>query len=109
MAVNGRPLPGEIHDDIKVDMFLFLSGIGLWFSWTKNEESLNFSLSHFLNFYYRRFLRRFGRACSRAIESATIYMEYNYHGEEPPLTAEEMHRLHVKPDDKVIVWGDCRG
>ena len=40
-----------------VDMFLFLSGIGLWFSWTKNEESLYFSLSHFLNFYYRRFLR----------------------------------------------------
>ena len=57
----------------------------------------------------RRFLRRFGRACSRAIESATIYMEYNYHGEEPPLTAEEMHRLHVKPDDKVIVWGASRG
>ena len=56
----------------------------------------------------RRFLRRFGRACSRAIESATIYMEYNYHGEEPPLTAEEMHRLHVKPDDKVIVWGASR-
>ena len=57
----------------------------------------------------RRFLRRFGRACSRAIESATIYMQYNYHGEEPPLTAEEMHRLHVKPDDKVIVWGASRG
>ena len=52
--------------------------------------------------------RRFGRACSRAIESATIYMEYNYHGEEPPLTAEEMHRLHLKPDDKVMVLGASR-
>ena len=56
----------------------------------------------------RRFLRRFGRACSRAIESATVYMQYNYHGEEPPLTAEEMHRLHVKPDDKVMVLGASR-
>ena len=36
-------------------------------------------------------------------------MQYTYRGEEPPLTVEEMHRLHVKPDDKVIVWGDCRG
>ena len=57
----------------------------------------------------RRFLRRFGRACSRAIESATIYMQYTYHGEEPPLTAEEMHRLHVKPDDKVMVLGASHG
>ena len=46
-----------------VDMFLFLSGIGLWFSWTKahpmrNDSSL-FTLhsSLTLNFYYRRFLR----------------------------------------------------
>ena len=47
-----------------VDMFLFLSGIGLWFSWTKktpprgNDSSL-FTLhsSLILNFYYRRFLR----------------------------------------------------
>ena len=35
-----------------VDMFLFLSGIGLWYSWTKNEQ--NPSLG---GFYYRRFLR----------------------------------------------------
>ena len=54
-------------------------------------------------------LRRFGRACSRAMERFEIFMMYTYRGEEPPLTAEEMHRLHVKPDDKVIVWGDCRG
>ena len=47
-----------------VDMFLFLSGIGLWYSWTKkiplrgNDSSL-FTLhsSLILNFYYRRFLR----------------------------------------------------
>ena len=32
-----------------VDMFLFLSGIGLWFSWTKNNR--------LRSFYYRRFLR----------------------------------------------------
>lgn len=35
--------------NIGVDMFLFLSGIGLWFSWTKRP-----SLRHF---YLRRFLR----------------------------------------------------
>ena len=33
-----------------VDMFLFLSGIGLWFSWTKK----NASRPSFLSFYYRR-------------------------------------------------------
>ena len=57
----------------------------------------------------RRFLRRLGRECHRTAIKAAIYMDYTYRGEEPPLTAEEMHRLHVKPDDKVIVWGDCRG
>lgn len=35
--------------NIGVDIFLFLSGMGLWFSWTKNP-----SLRHF---YLRRFLR----------------------------------------------------
>lgn len=57
----------------------------------------------------RRFLRRLGRECSRTAEKAAIYMDYTYRGEEPPLTVEEMHRLHVKPDDKVIVWGASRG
>lgn len=56
----------------------------------------------------RRFLRRLGRECSRTAEKAAIYMDYTYRGEEPPLTAEEMHRLHIKPDDKVIVWGASR-
>lgn len=39
-----------------VDMFLFLSGIGLWYSWTKpaNESSFGEKLR---KFYYRRFLR----------------------------------------------------
>ena len=57
----------------------------------------------------RRFIRRLGRECHRTAIKAAIYMDYTYRGEEPPLTAEEMHRLHLKPDDKVIVWGDCRG
>ena len=57
----------------------------------------------------RRFLRRFGRLCGRAMERFDLYMMYTYHGEEPPLTAEEMHRLRVKPDDTVIVLGDSRG
>ena len=37
--------------NIGVDMFLFLSGIGLWYSWVKNP-----SVSHF---YKRRLLRIF--------------------------------------------------
>ncbi len=57
----------------------------------------------------RRFIRRLGRECHRTAIKAAIYMDYTYRGEEPPLTAEEMHRLRVKPDDKVIVWGDSRG
>lgn len=35
--------------NVGVDMFLFLSGIGLWFAWTKNQ-----SLRHF---FYRRYIR----------------------------------------------------
>lgn len=57
----------------------------------------------------RRFIRRLGRECHRTAIKAAIYMDYTYRGEEPPLTAEEMHRLHVKPDDKVMVLGASRG
>lgn len=57
----------------------------------------------------RRFLRRLVKEFHRTVEKATIYMAYNYHGEEPPLTVEEMHRLHLNPDDKVIVLGGSRG
>lgn len=44
--------------NVGVDMFLFLSGMGLWFSWMKNSQSLP-SDSHpsFISFYKRRFLR----------------------------------------------------
>ena len=39
-----------------VDMFLFLSGIGLWFAWTKKAHPLG--EGHRVgSFYYRRFLR----------------------------------------------------
>ena len=57
----------------------------------------------------RRFLRRFGRACGRAMERFEIFMMYTYHGEEPPLTAEEMRQLHIKQGEKVMVWGGSRG
>ena len=39
-----------------VDMFLFLSGIGLWFSWTKPSSDSSFG-EKLRKFYYRRFLR----------------------------------------------------
>lgn len=35
--------------NVGVDMFLFLSGIGLWYAWTKNPS--------FRNFYWRRYIR----------------------------------------------------
>lgn len=40
--------------NIGVDMFLFLSGIGLWFSWTKNPAN---NWRSTLNFYWRRYVR----------------------------------------------------
>lgn len=57
----------------------------------------------------RRFLRRLGRECHRTAVKAAIYMDYTYRGEQPPLTAEEMHRLHIKQGEKVMVWGGSRG
>ena len=35
--------------NVGVDMFLFLSGVGLWYSWTKNPS--------FTHFFKRRYLR----------------------------------------------------
>lgn len=40
--------------NLGVDMFLFLSGIGLWFSWTKNSAN---NWRSTLNFYWRRYVR----------------------------------------------------
>lgn len=47
---KAMPLYALLHlGDVGVDMFLFLSGIGLWFSWTKD--------SSLLTFYRKRLLR----------------------------------------------------
>ena len=37
--------------NIGVDMFLFLSGVGLWFSWTKNQHAMRFLLRRLLRIY----------------------------------------------------------
>ena len=37
--------------NIGVDMFLFLSGIGLWFSWAKNQDAKRFLLRRLLRIY----------------------------------------------------------
>ncbi|MBQ8701282.1 MAG: acyltransferase [Prevotella sp.] len=42
--------------NVGVDMFLFLSGIGLWFSWTKDSKPSTLN-SKLLSFYRRRLLR----------------------------------------------------
>ena len=56
----------------------------------------------------RRFLRRLSRECHRTAIKAATYMDYTYRGEESPLTAEEMRRLHIRPSDKVMVLGDTK-
>lgn len=46
--------------NIGVDMFFFMSGMGLWFSWIKNFSGISHPLSlipHIKKFYLRRFLR----------------------------------------------------
>lgn len=42
--------------NVGVDMFLFLSGIGLWYSWTGKSASTNF-YSRLINFYKKRYVR----------------------------------------------------
>lgn len=37
--------------NVGVDMFLFLSGIGLWFSWTKHPDARRFFLRRYLRIY----------------------------------------------------------
>src|SRR5574344_1126242 len=37
--------------NIGVDMFLFLSGIGLWFSWMKNPSAKHFFIRRYLRIY----------------------------------------------------------
>lgn len=37
--------------NVGVDMFLFLSGIGLWFSWTKNPDVRHFFMRRYLRIY----------------------------------------------------------
>ena len=37
--------------NVGVDMFLFLSGIGLWFSWMKNPDTKRFFIRRYLRIY----------------------------------------------------------
>ena len=37
--------------NVGVDMFLFLSGIGLWFSWAKNPDVKRFFIRRYLRIY----------------------------------------------------------
>lgn len=47
--------------NLGVDMFLFLSGVGLWFSWMKNPKNEEYGARMFfkdwLQFYWRRLKR----------------------------------------------------
>ena len=37
--------------NVGVDMFLFLSGIGLWYSWSKNTSLRQFFLNRYIRIY----------------------------------------------------------
>ena len=54
--------------NVGVDMFLFLSGIGLWFSWVKNPS--------YKHFYIRRFLRIY----PAWLIIASLYYIPHFHG-----------------------------
>lgn len=54
--------------NVGVDMFLFLSGIGLWFSWVKNPS--------YMHFYIRRFLRIY----PAWLIIASLYYIPHFHG-----------------------------
>ena len=69
----------------------------LWRQIDKDKLSLGQKL--------RRFLRRLGKEGYRTAKKAALYMDYTYRGETPPLTAEEMHRLHIHSADRVMVLG----
>lgn len=57
----------------------------------------------------RRFVKRLGGECHRTAVKAAIYMDYTYHGETPPLTAEETRRLNIQDEEKVLVLGASHG
>ena len=42
------------------------------------------------------------------MERFDLFMSYTYHGEPLPLSEKEMRRLHIRPDDKVMVLGDTK-
>lgn len=78
--------------NVGVDMFLFLSGIGLWFSWSKNPSLKRFFLRRFLRvypawlimaclFYIPRFHGGDGRAWMDLIGEISFNWDFWQHGE----------------------------
>lgn len=78
--------------NVGVDMFLFLSGIGLWFSWSKNPSLKRFFLRRFLRvypawlimaclFYIPRFHGGDGRAWMDLIGEISFNWDFWRHGE----------------------------
>ena len=43
--------------NIGVDIFMFLSGIGLWYSWVKSQTHRTGFIRRWCSFYWRRLLR----------------------------------------------------
>jgi len=90
--------------------YYFNAKTGEQFLWEKGAPATRRAIRHgekkpTFGYKLRRFLRRLGKLCGRAVERLNIFMAYTYHGETPPLTAEEMHRLHIHSDDRVMVLG----
>lgn len=75
--------------NVGVDMFLFLSGVGLWFSWTKNPSVKRFFTRRYLRiypawlimaclFYIPNFLNNAGGGYSRSIPDLIANITFNW-------------------------------
>ena len=64
--------------NLGVDMFLFLSGVGLWFSWAKNAVAVNKQsfVKEWASFYKRRMIRVY----PTWLVIASLYYIPRYHG-----------------------------
>lgn len=97
--------------------YYFNSKTGEQFLWEKGAPATRRAIRHgekkpSFGYKLRRFIRRLlcraVRDCRRTAEKAAFFMDYTYRGETPPLSEKEMRRLHIHPDDRVIVLGAAK-
>lgn len=93
--------------------YYFNSKTGEQFLWEKGAPATRRAIrigekKPTFGYKLRRFLRRLRRECRRAAEKAALFMDYTYRGETPPISDAEMRRLHIQPDEKVLILGAAK-